>query len=99
MSLRISAAGLALFVEGWWGAVWIQPTSVPAGPAGGGVFLKCVCSSPLPIWLPVGGRGEEGRGLRGGPDDDPSLDQGRLKVQTVLVPSHGLLLQDQDPGL
>lgn len=70
------------------GAVWTQPTSVPAGPAGGGVFLKRVCSSPLPIWLPVGGRSEEGRGLRGGLDDDPSLDQGRLKVLTVLVPSH-----------
>ena len=60
----------------------------PGRPGRRGVFLKCVCSSPLPIWLPVGGRSEEGRGLRGGLDDDPSLDQGRLKVLTVLVPSH-----------
>lgn len=29
-------------------------------------------------------------GLRGGQDDDPSLDQGRRKVLTVLVPSHSL---------
>lgn len=88
VSLCISAAGLALFVEGWWGAVWTQPTSVPTGPSGGGAFLKCVCSNPLPIWLSVGGRSEEGRGLRVGLDDNPSLDQGRLKVLTVLVPSH-----------
>ena len=59
------------------------------GPSGGGAFLKCVCSSPLSIWLPVRGRSEEGRWLRRGlDDDDPPLDQGRLKVLTVLVPSH-----------
>lgn len=36
----------------------------------------------------VQGRSEEGMGLRGGQNDDSSLDQGRCKVLTVLVLSH-----------
>lgn len=64
-----------------------QPTSVLVGVSQAGMH-SCVCSGPRPVWLLVGGRSEEGRGLRDGLDDDPSLDRGRLKVLTVLVPSH-----------
>lgn len=77
MSLCGSAVGPALFVEGPCGALrplWAQPPSAPAGL--GQAAASC---------LPACGGSEEGEGLRAGQDDDPSLDQGRLKVLTVLV--------------
>lgn len=69
---------------------WAQPTSVPGGVCEAGVGPPRLAEqhpSTL-VWLLMCGRSEEGMGLRGGQDDDPSLDKGRRQVLTVLVLSH-----------
>lgn len=71
-------------MEGWWGAVWTQPTSVPTGPSGGGALNACsnlLCPSGC-----QSGVEEEGQRAEGWARGQPFPDQGRLKVLTVLVP-------------